>query len=58
MLMTTAATEIARLTFENAGLKAEIARLQELKRRALAIAAERSKENVALRIEIERLRRL
>jgi hypothetical protein len=33
----------------------EIERLQEAKRRALAIADERSKENVGLRQEIERL---
>lgn len=35
---------------------AEIERLQEAKRRALAIADERSKENVALRAENDRLR--
>jgi hypothetical protein len=35
---------------------AEITRLQEAKRRALAVADERSKENVALRAEIGRLR--
>lgn len=34
----------------------EIERLQEAKRKALAIADERSKENVALRAENERLR--
>ena|SRR5215471_20532944 len=35
---------------------AEILRLQDAKRRALAIADERSKENVELRAEIVRLR--
>lgn len=34
----------------------EIERLQEAKRRALAVADERAKENVALRAELERLR--
>lgn len=34
----------------------EIERLQDAKRRALALADERSKENVDLRAEIERLR--
>jgi regulator of replication initiation timing len=37
-------------------LKREIQRLQEAKRRALAIADERSKEAVELRLENERLR--
>ena len=38
------------------GLVDEIERLQAAKRRALAIADERSKENIELRAEIERLR--
>jgi hypothetical protein len=42
------------MTLEEA--KAEIKRLQEAKHRALVIADERSKENVRLRAEIERLR--
>ena len=37
-------------------LKREVERLQDAKRRALAIADERSKEAVALRLENERLR--
>jgi len=37
-------------------LKREIERLQDAKRRALAIADERAKEAVALRLENERLR--
>jgi hypothetical protein len=37
-------------------LRAEIERLQEAKRRALAIADERSKENVALRKALEQIR--
>jgi hypothetical protein len=37
-------------------LKAEIKRLQDAKHRALVIADERSKENVELRAEIERLK--
>ena len=37
-------------------LRAEIERLQEAKRRALAIADERSKENVALRKALEEAR--
>jgi hypothetical protein len=40
----------------NEELKREIERLQDAKRRALAIADERSKEAVALRLENERLR--
>jgi hypothetical protein len=36
-------------------LKREVERLQDAKRRALAIADERSKEAVALRLENERL---
>jgi hypothetical protein len=35
-----------------AAIDAEIARLQEAKRRALAVADERSRENVALRAEL------
>ena len=37
-------------------LRAEIERVQQAKRGALAVANERSKENVALRAEVERLR--
>jgi hypothetical protein len=37
-------------------LEAEIKRLQDAQNRALAIADERSKENVRLRAEIERLK--
>ena len=37
-------------------LKREVERLQDAKRRALAIADERAKEAVALRLENERLR--
>lgn len=39
-----------------ADARAEIERLQEAKRGALSVADERSKENVGLRAEIERLR--
>jgi hypothetical protein len=41
--------EIERLTSENTNLKAENKRLQAAKRRALAIADERSKQNVEMR---------
>jgi hypothetical protein len=54
--MSGAAAEIERLTAENIRLKVETERLQEAKRRALAIADERSRENAALRAEVERLR--
>jgi hypothetical protein len=37
-------------------LRAEIARLQDAKRRALAVADERAKETAALRIENAQLR--
>ena len=37
-------------------LRAEIERLREVKRLALAIADERSKENVELRQQVEQLR--
>lgn len=44
---------IAGLRAEIAGLRAEIARLQDAKRRALAIADERSRENVGLRAALK-----
>ena len=50
-----AAELVRRLTAENAKLAAEIERLQAAKRAALAIADERSKENVGLRAENVRL---
>jgi hypothetical protein len=48
--------DTAELRREIKRLQAEVERLQDAKRRALAIADERTKENVELRSEIERLR--
>jgi hypothetical protein len=52
------ATDTEYLRREIVRLTAEVARLQDAERRALAIADERSQENVALRSHIERLERL
>jgi hypothetical protein len=48
---TTTDTELRR---EIERLRAEVERLQDAKRRALAVADERSRENVELRSRIER----
>jgi regulator of replication initiation timing len=47
------ASEVRRLTSENANLKVENERLQAAKRRALAIADERCKQNVELRAQFD-----
>lgn len=50
------AAEIVEAVNAHDEMKAEIARVQEAKRKALEIADERSKENVGLRAEVKRLR--
>jgi hypothetical protein len=48
-------TDTEHLLREIKRLRAEVARLQDAKRRALAIADERSRENIQLRAHIEQL---
>ena len=49
------ATDTEHMRREIKSLRAEVARLQDAKRRALAIADERSRENVQLGHHIEQL---
>lgn len=46
---------VERMAFEVERLKREVGCLQDAKRRALAVADERSKENVALRAALQKV---